>query len=390
MPNSNSLNTVSEIITANPGLGFHSLGSDGQFLKISQTELDWLGYEREEVVGKLKFHDLLAEADRERFEKRFPIFQKTGVAKDVEYNWISKSGTIIPISVSGAAICSADGVFKSTVAVVVNLSQRRMAELEVRRQALYQQRLDFISVLDHNLRNPLLESNKLLQMLLSSGTGSESGTRNNAKLHTTEQLNSICELMRTNSYMLERLDAMLNGHNNENNTHAQASKILNQKGVTPDTHAPLWQVIERYVLAAANKESFIQRNLSFNLDLNASSIIVEREAFETLLKHLLDNAVKYSPTDGVISISCIRGNNYFELSVSDQGSGILPQHPEKLFEASAESWHETYFDPNDVIKSGEKLSRCNEIVEEYGGHLTCSNLPNAGAKFTVRIPMFPT
>jgi PAS domain S-box-containing protein len=381
MPNPNPINGVPEFITANPGFGFHSLGPDGLFLKISETELEWLGYEREEVVGKLKFHDLLTQPDRKRFEKRFPIFIESGVAKDVEYNWISKNGEIVPVSISGTAIRSDDGEFRSTVAIVVNLSKRRMAELEARRQALRQQRLDFIVSLDQDLRRPLLQSNKLLQ---SFADASQSG--NNAPARTPEELDSIKELLNTNKQVLERLDAMLSGHNNEN----QALKILNQKGVTPGTHAPLWQIIERYVLVAANEECFVKRRLSFSLDLNASSVIVEKQAFEFLLQNLLDNAIRYSPEGGAISISCERSAHHFELNVSDKGPGILPQHNRKLFDALQETMVGRNFSPNDVIKTGKDLSRCNAIVEEYGGHLTCSNLPNAGAKFTIRIPMLPS
>jgi len=47
--------------------GYHSLNSDGVIIRMNTTELEWLGYTKEEVIGTMKFTDLLVKKDLERF-----------------------------------------------------------------------------------------------------------------------------------------------------------------------------------------------------------------------------------------------------------------------------------------------------------------------------------
>ena len=42
--------------------GYHSVNADGTYVLINQTELDWLGYTRDEVVGKMRFRDFVQSA----------------------------------------------------------------------------------------------------------------------------------------------------------------------------------------------------------------------------------------------------------------------------------------------------------------------------------------
>ena len=53
--------------------GYHSLDAEGWIVRINDTELDWLGYNREEVVGRMQFADLLTAESQEDFRKSFPV-----------------------------------------------------------------------------------------------------------------------------------------------------------------------------------------------------------------------------------------------------------------------------------------------------------------------------
>ena len=52
--------------------GYHSLDKEGVFVRINDTELEWLGYAREDMIGKMKFSDLLAPSSLSTFEAEFP------------------------------------------------------------------------------------------------------------------------------------------------------------------------------------------------------------------------------------------------------------------------------------------------------------------------------
>ncbi|MFC5592296.1 sensor domain-containing diguanylate cyclase [Lysobacter niastensis] len=111
--------------------GYHSLDADGVFVRINDTELSWLGYERDEVVGKLAFRDLLTPENANFFEEVFKTFKSQGEVKDVEFEIRRKDGSAMPISVSATAVRDAAGRFVMSRSTVFDITERRLA-----RQAL--------------------------------------------------------------------------------------------------------------------------------------------------------------------------------------------------------------------------------------------------------------
>ncbi len=58
----------------NAPAGYHSLDKDGTYVGVNDTELAWLGYERDELIGKKKFTDFLTAESRKVFQRKFPGF----------------------------------------------------------------------------------------------------------------------------------------------------------------------------------------------------------------------------------------------------------------------------------------------------------------------------
>jgi nitrogen fixation/metabolism regulation signal transduction histidine kinase len=73
--------------------GYHSLAEDGTVVRMNATELAWLGHTREELVGRVKFTDLLAPHSVELFRTTFAEFKRTGVVWDVEFDLVRKDGS---------------------------------------------------------------------------------------------------------------------------------------------------------------------------------------------------------------------------------------------------------------------------------------------------------
>src|ERR1019366_1524961 len=80
--------------------GYHSLDQDGVFVRINDTELEWLGYARDDVIGKRKFSDLLAPESVSTFEAEFPRLKAQGSVRDVEFDLVRGDGSILPVLVS--------------------------------------------------------------------------------------------------------------------------------------------------------------------------------------------------------------------------------------------------------------------------------------------------
>ena len=119
--------------------GYHSLDPDGVFVQVNDTELAWLGYSREEVVGRLKFSDLLTPEGLRVFRETFPKFKAQGFIKDMEYDLIRKDGTILPVLLNATAVTDKAGNFVMSRSTIFDLTERQRAEkaLAAERQRLF-------------------------------------------------------------------------------------------------------------------------------------------------------------------------------------------------------------------------------------------------------------
>jgi len=71
--------------------GYHSLDATGVVMEINDTELAWLGYGREEVVGKMRISDLMPTQRLDWFEDAFARLKDRGSLHDVEYEMRRKA-----------------------------------------------------------------------------------------------------------------------------------------------------------------------------------------------------------------------------------------------------------------------------------------------------------
>jgi PAS domain S-box-containing protein len=110
--------------------GYHSLDADGGVLAMNDTELAWLGHTREEMVGRKRITDFLTPDSRERFQTVFPQLKQTGEIKGVEFEFMRRDGSVMPVLLNATAVTDpASGAF-STRASVFDISARKRAEEE--------------------------------------------------------------------------------------------------------------------------------------------------------------------------------------------------------------------------------------------------------------------
>ncbi|HUJ49239.1 MAG TPA: PAS domain S-box protein [Bryobacteraceae bacterium] len=118
--------------------GYHSLDKDGVFVQINDTELSWLGYTREEVIGKMKFSDILTPGTLRTFQESFPKFKAQGEIRDLEFDLIRKDATILPVLLSATAIRDSAGNYLASRSTIYDITARKQAENEIRKLAQLQ------------------------------------------------------------------------------------------------------------------------------------------------------------------------------------------------------------------------------------------------------------
>jgi PAS domain S-box-containing protein len=107
---------------------YHSLDADGLYLRVNQTELDWLGYTREEVVGKMHVADILTPESLSTFASAFPVLMERGFIQDVAVTMIRRDGALLPVLASARAARDSDGTFLRSMSTMVDLTECKQVE----------------------------------------------------------------------------------------------------------------------------------------------------------------------------------------------------------------------------------------------------------------------
>ncbi len=111
----------------NAPCGYHSLDERGMFVRMNDTELGWLGYARDEVIGRLTFADLLTPEGRARFAETFPRFKATGEIRDIEFDLVRKNGTTFRVAINATAVRDERARYVSSRSTVFDITARTEA-----------------------------------------------------------------------------------------------------------------------------------------------------------------------------------------------------------------------------------------------------------------------
>lgn len=99
--------------------GYHSLDAEGRLVEVNQTELDFLGYTRDEYLGH-HMTDFLDAENQAKFALVYPQLQREGQIREIEFSVSRKDGSRIPFLVSANIIRDAQGQFVTSRCAMVD------------------------------------------------------------------------------------------------------------------------------------------------------------------------------------------------------------------------------------------------------------------------------
>jgi diguanylate cyclase (GGDEF)-like protein/PAS domain S-box-containing protein len=111
--------------------GYHSLDADGVYTRINDTELGWLGFTREEVIGR-RFIEFLTPASVEFFKENFPRFKEKGEIYNLEFELLRRDGSTLPVELSATVLRDEAGNYRASRSTLFDISARRQAERALR------------------------------------------------------------------------------------------------------------------------------------------------------------------------------------------------------------------------------------------------------------------
>jgi PAS domain S-box-containing protein len=147
----------------NAPCGYHCVNVSGLVIEMNQTELNWLGYTREEVIGKMNISELQAPSCRGSFQTNIEHIEHNKGARDVELEMQRKDGSTFFVMLESTVEFDAEGHFLNTRATLSDITEKKKAldklkkgEIEIKaREAFFKTLIesssDLISVVDSNL-----------------------------------------------------------------------------------------------------------------------------------------------------------------------------------------------------------------------------------------------
>ena len=319
----------------------------GQIIMINDMAKKQLGVERDEALNQ-NILELLKIDDE--YELRDLITQSPELMIDSQ----DVNGEYISIRVRFALVRRESGFISGLVAVLHDTTEQEKEERERRL---------FVSNVSHELRTPLTSVKSYLEAL-DEGALSEPVAPDFIKV-SLDETNRMMRMV-TDLLHLSRID---------NATSNLDVELIN------------FTAFITFILNRFDKIKSQDENLKYELirDYPITSVWIEidTDKMTQVIDNILNNAIKYSPDGGKITVSMKTTDDQMILSISDQGLGIPKQDLPKIFDR---------FYRVDKARSraqggtGLGLAIAKEIIKQHNGFIWAKSEYGKGSTFTIVLP----
>ncbi len=156
------------------------------------------------------------------------------------------------------------------------------------------------------------------------------------------------------------------------------SKVDNQRIRTNVTTYRLDEQIRQSILAL--ESCWIKKENEFDVDLEWIEYTGNGNILMHVWNNLIENAIKYGPQQGLISMRLIKRNNVITFTIEDEGPGIPEDAKKHIFDRFYQVDSSRKTEGN-----GLGLALVKQILEISNGLISVENLPNKGCKFIVQL-----
>lgn len=240
-----------------------------------------------------------------------------------------------------------------SLAKSLDLLAARLSDIENEKLRLEKMRQDFLTSVSHELKTPITVLRGILEMFTAG------------LVKTDEQKNNYFKQMEKNIIGLGRLVQDL----------FELSRLQNADFKIEKSELNLNDPLNDAIQSA--KQMGMSKNISINVKDNKIPFVMQGDygRLKQMFLIVLDNAVKFSPIDGEITVEKEIGENYAKIFVSDKGEGIKKEDLPHIFE----KFHKQK-NKNDE-GTGLGLAIAKEIARRHFIEIICESEEGEGAKF---------
>lgn len=246
-------------------------------------------------------------------------------------------------------------------AIMFAMERKRLQSVEAERIRLFEQREDFMATLTHDLKNPLIGANRVLELIANGQIGDAS--------EDVQQL--LSKVRDSNVALLSMIRNLLEVYRYEKDVNMLVRENFD-----------LSVMVAKYVSEV--EPAIKARGVTLAADLPASPfpVYADKSGLLRVLQNLIDNAVKFSPPGENVELKLLGEMDKAVLLVSDHGPGITADDMTRLFQRFWQGRSKQMR----MSGSGLGLYLCRQIIEAHNGHIWCESEENQGATFLFSLP----
>jgi len=231
-----------------------------------------------------------------------------------------------------------------------------------REKRVQRMKTEFVSVAAHQLRTPLSGIRWTLEMLLEE----ELGDLNE------QQKEFVEKTYKSNQRMISLINDLLNVSRIEEGRYVYEPETTSLENIVREVLGNLEEEI--------GKENI---EIIFDKPETPTTIKVDTEKVGLAVKNLVDNAVRYSPSEGRVEITIEQKEDKVQFSVEDNGIGIPEEQQDRIFSKFFRASNATH---KRTEGSGLGLFITKNIIESHGGKIWFESEKGEGTTFYFTLP----
>lgn len=324
----------------------------GKILMVNPSAEAILGISRQDIGKPIK--DLVKDEHLLSLVKNKSEGQEVS-DKDIEL-FSPNESTLKVLRASSAVVEDNNGKTVGMVAILNDITKQKEVE---------RLKSDFLAQVSHELRTPLFALEKSLSLILDKTTGPLSGDQQ-----------KFLDMAGRN---LKRLTLLINDLLDLSKLEAGKVALKREPEAVENVIEEALSMLKAWADTKTIRfEKAIQEGLPpVNIDSNRTIQV---------LINLISNAIKFTPSQGVITVEASREDNQeVRVCVQDTGIGIPPEELSKVFDKFYQIRSSA---KTDVRGTGIGLTISKEIVELHGGRIWIESKVGEGTKFIFTLPLF--
>ncbi|MCY1076426.1 PAS domain-containing hybrid sensor histidine kinase/response regulator [Archangium lansingense] len=365
-PDDGHLEESAEELYEHAPCGYISTRPDGLIVKVNQTFLSWTGYQREELVGRKRFYELLTMAGRIFHETHYaPLLQMQGFVREIALDLVCANGRTIPTLLNSVQKKDAAGRPLHHRTTLFNATERKLYERELlmaRRKAeqLAQSKATLLSTLSHEIRNPLNAITAATRLLGMTGL-------------SEKQEEYLRILAMSSGNLLELVNNILDW------SKLEAGKLsLEQRPF--DLRELLSGTVNGLAARAEEKKLLLHADVDERLP---ARLLGDPVKLGQILTNLTSNAIKFTEKGSVTLTVTVRSLDGDECGVgfrvTDTGIGISPDRMAAIFEEYTQANYDVGMKYGGT---GLGLSISRTLLELHGSRMSVESVVGKGSSFS--------